>query len=648
MDLFQNPFYILTATPRDDRRRLMELSDERSLLLDSSEIMDARSNLTNPRKRLVAEIAWLPGIAPKRATELLSLLESSPTELLSIDNLSPIARANLLTEGLSRLKGLKAPDISSWIQAIAWSFEDIKPEVLRMIINDDRVVSGFSEVSDISVVEYEIQERRRHYRQIIKSALDNLSPKELVKAVTDTVEIATDDGEEHGPILIDDLVDSYEVEAQEFLDKEEEGIKSLVEKLREAVISEQHDSTLSPIVNLLIQVVKNWDIVAQPIQVSAKSRGLDHDASHRIAWLIRNLALEMFNDHDKIDFSQQLTNMLREVFAEVGEVAERTAGDADALEEIVEQRALHSLVFEVEELTKLIKTHIENGRLDSSLWTEINQLCQLITDWDLDPEHDVSQHAAFLVRDFAIQLFNKYDKLDHAQRLIKTLVKVFEGAGAVSDRIIDDAKDLKEIALSRRELVEQFKVFNLNGNSFDYKGQTYNINDIRHIKFHRALTTHKTNFIETGKTEKIQMSLTMSGGQKVNISEDEQGYFFNKNKSLQINRIVEFYSYLSNVTFDRRVELYESQIKKSGFFEYDKCYFYPYKKIVFRGKEFNLLSTSFLKGYGYIEIKKKDAGIFDKIKREVSLTKIPQFSTLVDTDVIFYLLDKHFSLTWSS
>jgi len=58
-------------------------------------------------------------------------------------------------------------------------FEDLDPDELRVIINEERVVSGFPEVSDLSAVEAEIQERRRHYRQVIKSALDNLSPKEL-------------------------------------------------------------------------------------------------------------------------------------------------------------------------------------------------------------------------------------------------------------------------------------------------------------------------------------------------------------------------------------------------------------------------------------------------------------------------------------
>lgn len=138
--------------------------------------------------------------------------------------------------------------------------------------------------------------------------------------------------------MIADLVDSYEVEAQGFLDKEEGNIKALVEKLRAAVDAERPDSTLAPIVEQLIQVVKNWDTVAQPIQVSTKSRGLDHDASLRIAGLVRGLAIHMFNQHGKLDFSQQLTNMLQEVFAEVGEVAERTAEDAGVLGAIAEQR----------------------------------------------------------------------------------------------------------------------------------------------------------------------------------------------------------------------------------------------------------------------------------------------------------------------
>lgn len=341
------------------------------------------------------------------------------------------------------------------------------------ILNEERVVSGFPEVTDLSAIEAEIQERRRHYRKVIKSALDNLAPKELVEAVTVAVESATEDGEEHGPILIADLVDSYEVEAQGFLEKEEGNIRALVERLRAAVDAERPDSALAPMVNQLIQVVKNWHTVAQPIQISTKSRGLDHDASHRVAGLVRSLAIHMFNEHGKLDFSQQLTSMLQEVFAEVGDVAERTAEDADALEGIAEQRALHAEVCKIEELTTQIKADVDSGRPDSYLSQRVDHLCQLVMNWRIDTAHDASLHAAWLVRDLAIHMFNKHDKLDFSQQLTKTLLSVFEDAGEISNRIIDDAKALQEIASNRSKLVAQFREFNLNGNSFDYKGRAY-------------------------------------------------------------------------------------------------------------------------------------------------------------------------------
>lgn len=339
MDLLHNPFYILTASLRDNRRRIMELADERSLLLDSSECTEARSDLTNPRKRLSAEAAWLPGVGPKRAGEILSIVENSPIDLLTVCQLASMTRANLLAAGLTRLPDYNADNVAEWILALSLTFEKVDPEELRVIINEERVVSGFQEVSDLSAVEVEIQERRRYYRQVIKSALDNLSSIELVKAVTAIVDAATDEGEEQGPVLIADLVDSYEIEAQEFLDKEGENIKALVGKLRGAIEAKQPDSVLAPKINQLIRVVKNWDSVAQPIQVSAKGRGISHDESHRVAGLVRSLAVYMFNEHGKLEFSQQLTHMLQDVFAEVGEVAERIAEDADALEDIVEQRA---------------------------------------------------------------------------------------------------------------------------------------------------------------------------------------------------------------------------------------------------------------------------------------------------------------------
>jgi hypothetical protein len=339
MDLLQNPFHILKATPRDNRRRIMELAEERSLLVDANQCTQASSDLTNPRKRLSIEIAWLPGIGPKRVTEVLEVLKNSASDLLGMDKLTPVARANLLADGLLHIDASTPEDIAEWILEVARAFEEIDSKELCAVINEERIVSGFPEVTNLSMVEAEIQERRRHYLQVIKAALDSLSAKKLVEAVTVAVESATGNGVEHGPILIDDMVDAYEVEAQAFIEKETRTIEDLVEKLRAAADANQPDSTLAPMVNQLIRVAQNWGNIVRPIHVSKKSRGLEHRDSFQVSGFIRGAAIHLFNEHGKLDFSQQLTKMLQEVFAEVVEIAERTAEDASTLNDIAEKRA---------------------------------------------------------------------------------------------------------------------------------------------------------------------------------------------------------------------------------------------------------------------------------------------------------------------
>ena len=397
MDLLHNPFYILGATPRDNRRKIIELAEERSLMMDFGKCSKARSDLTNPRKRLSAEISWLPGLGPKRVTEALALLDNSFNDLLGTAQLTSLARANLLAAGLSRLTGTNdSEEIAEWILELAWAFEHVDPEDLCTIINEERVVSGFPEVTDISAVEAEIQGRRIYYRQVIKSALDNLHAKHLVEAVTIAVELATEEGEEQGPVLIDDLIDSYEIEAQPFIEKEGKNIEMLVEKIRQDADAEKSDDVLEKLVAQLIQIVKNWDSVAQPIQVSTKSRGLDHNASNHIAGIVRGLAIHLFNEHGKLDLSQRLTSMLQEVFAEVAEIAERTAEDASALDEIAERRKLSRLL---DPISDLCKTAIENSEKNPSLADKeahkmVNVASQLVSSLiDSKPSNEILSHG---------------------------------------------------------------------------------------------------------------------------------------------------------------------------------------------------------------------------------------------------------------
>lgn len=361
MELEKNPFYILSATSRDGRRRLMELTEERSLLFDEEECRDAYSVLTNPRKRLSAEIAWFPGVRPAKIEELLSLAESSPEKILAEESLPSLARANILAEGITRLSAVDASTLSSWLIAIDEAFDYTDAEDVLSLLNSERVVAGFPEISEVSLIEEELENCRNSYRSAIKTALDKLPSRELIRAVTSAVEEATCDGILGINEVLIDTVDLYEVEAQEFLTKEEENIDRLIEMIRTALKNNSSDTQLHSLVGHLKQVVKNWDMVAQPIQLSAKSRGLDHDASKRVGGNVRSLAIDAFNNYNKLEISQQLTALIQEVFAEVDTLAERATEDAETLQELVEERRLAGV--RAEEFRREITYEVSIGRV---------------------------------------------------------------------------------------------------------------------------------------------------------------------------------------------------------------------------------------------------------------------------------------------
>ena len=279
-DLLHNPFYILKATQQDNRQRIMELAEERSLLSDVDACMEAKSILTIPRKRISAEIAWLPGVPPERAYDILVLLESSagnqinsdkstsiasinslaaalsrlpytesstladeilgllnlseehlieehPIEIdnlmevskfLGFDKLSLIARANLLAARMLRLPDYTPDIVVKWIIAIVHAFEGINPEGVRVILNKERSTSDFPEITELPDIASEIQNLRHYYKQVIKFVLENIHPaKERVKAVMMIVDSGTDnDLSNHLPILIEDAIDSYEDRCRNF------------------------------------------------------------------------------------------------------------------------------------------------------------------------------------------------------------------------------------------------------------------------------------------------------------------------------------------------------------------------------------------------------------------------------------------------
>lgn len=338
--LQKTPFAFLGVTTRDDRRRIVELAEEKSLELDHEACQKARSDLTSPRNRLSAEVAWLPGISPRKASLLVEDLMQNPMAIRLESGLPILAHLNLLAAAFEVVTGEHdVEDLSNFILEVAYLVENLKPEDVLRDINEDRAVSGFPEIKSLEQIEFELIERKRYYRNVIKATINKLPPKTLISIMTEVVDVVTSGGMKHAPELIDELVDSYEVETQSFLEKEAENVLMLITTARDLANGGEDEAVLKAYIDKLEVVSRNWDAVAQPIQVSAMARGTAHDASRSLAYEIRSLAIDLCNDHDMLGLAQQLTDLIQELFSEISDVAERVKQDSDALVDLVQDRA---------------------------------------------------------------------------------------------------------------------------------------------------------------------------------------------------------------------------------------------------------------------------------------------------------------------
>jgi hypothetical protein len=263
------------------------------------------------------------------AEKLLRTLSENPVGARAEEGLPELAKANLMASALELVSDDEpASSVAEFICDFAWVVESIDPDDLLRDVNEDRAISGFPEVRGIDI-EGELTARRKAYRNTLKNLLDTMASEKLIESMTKTVDEATDGGNAHGPALIDELVDSYEVETQGFLEKESENIATLIKNAR--AVAPQGEQAVAPIIDKLAKVARNWDRVAQPIQLSAKSRGIAHTPSQNLAYELRSLGVELNNEHEMLGQADRMIKLLQELFAELPEVAEKLDEDEAAI-----------------------------------------------------------------------------------------------------------------------------------------------------------------------------------------------------------------------------------------------------------------------------------------------------------------------------
>ena len=357
MKFEENPFHVLGVSSRQHRREVLVAAKESALAADERAVRDARSVLVHPIKRITAEVAWLPGVELDRVRELLGQLKSDPRRVRhNCGALPALAQANLLSEALIHLPtDVSAEELAQWIVSIAEIHDKIELVSTIESLNADRRAGAFPAITRSDVVESELESRRRHFRRAVETVLEREPVLSRADALAAAVESATS-GSRHAPVLIDDLVDRFEDQQRSTLEDGQAKVAGLCERVLKSASEARSEGAMkvrlkdgsSRMVRYedifgpdedairvhlkeLIEMVYEWDRLAQPGQVNARSRGLRHDRSLAVAGMIRNLAITLHNEYGMSRASHELTGVLLTAFAEIDLVVETSKRDAETL-----------------------------------------------------------------------------------------------------------------------------------------------------------------------------------------------------------------------------------------------------------------------------------------------------------------------------
>ena len=328
-----NPFATLQVSTRDHATRIMEAADERSLTIDEKLCQQARATLINPRRRLDAEIGWFPGVAPGVA--LRAAAASSIVHALEMP-LSGLAMANGLSIGARASQPSGVEGLRMFLEGMVKAVDETRAGQLQREINEDRAISGFPTVSSGETVEQVLQERFSALRMELLDVFDRAPTAQMAEAMHRSIEPLAAAG--RFPDFLHDIVDDYALRARPFMTMQTESVERLAAKAR--VVAGHSPHALVPLIEAIGEIIETWEELTYPIQKSATARGQTDEESERLAFVVRSLSIDLFNQHDLIDESRRLSEMVAASFSTLPRVADKIAEDSAALENIAEKARL--------------------------------------------------------------------------------------------------------------------------------------------------------------------------------------------------------------------------------------------------------------------------------------------------------------------
>lgn len=318
MEVNENAFDLLGVTPEDGIARINDAKDDKSWVDEPNESMyeAARETLTNPRKRLQAEVPWFL----KNSNSAFSLM--------------------------NEVQNCRGADIRLVVQKIVALDDEYKEALQEESLNDiytDIIISRKKAGISADIEQADIEE-----------ALSQLL-EEGAKAAIDTLlrKCSTQEAAQIGNVIAKEMIqpgigkypkkygdcirffiDLYNMKVQNELDTRSEKIQQDIEAAKVYTSVTQ----LSP----LFQEIEWFDYLAQPLQLYFEDQGQadKQSQSEDIAGSLRKLSLFYHNERQLTELSIAVTEKAMQVFAENPKVLQQLQEDDEILKQQVQVKPL--------------------------------------------------------------------------------------------------------------------------------------------------------------------------------------------------------------------------------------------------------------------------------------------------------------------
>lgn len=326
-----NPFNVLNLKCDATRQDIAAAVDENEFVLGSEKCTVAQGALSNPSKRLTAELDWFPDINDVLSAFLRSCVNQNL--VIPLTSLGGVSKINAMLFNLTLSSNLEADVLCDQVRTIDQDYCALCADSILQIINLLHEKARIGQVT-LTDVERELGRKREDIARLLSELLRKLPEQQYVSSVTRVAE-AVKDSQDNSGVIITDIIDQYEIWVRSELESRMKGIDSEIEKIKSSADSEEKTKVS---IKKLIEDVKEWNTYAYPIEIRVGQTGIDNSEISNLAYKLRSLGLFLNNDKNQTDNAALLTSELKRVFAQLPEVAARLEKDDSDLRGIQQER----------------------------------------------------------------------------------------------------------------------------------------------------------------------------------------------------------------------------------------------------------------------------------------------------------------------